>query len=103
MRRSLLFPMLVLAATVGHAEDARPVPSKHIAKIMERGNGLSPETAYKVSSVRDEYQIMAQLGFEVSSQSLVVQRKPYDVLEGKDADGQTRKIWFDISKFYGRF
>lgn len=99
----MLIAATVLVATAGHAEEAKPAPSRHIAKIMARGDGRTPETAYKISGVEDEYQVMALLGLEVSSQSLVVLGKPYDVLKATDAEGRTRKIWFDVSKFYGRF
>jgi hypothetical protein len=78
-----------------------PAPSKHIAKIMARADGASPETAYRVSSVRDEYEIVRSLGLEVRSQSLVHRKKMYDVLEVADPrDGSVRQLWFDISRFY---
>jgi Domain of unknown function (DUF4919) len=76
-------------------------PSKHVAKIMARADGASPERAYKVSSVRDEYAIVRALGLEVRSQSLIRRKKMYDVLEVADPrDGSVRRLWFDISRFY---
>jgi len=76
-------------------------PSKHIAKIMAKGDGLSEQTAYRVGSVREEYEIIAALGLTSNGQALVVRKKPYDVLDAKDPrTGATRQLWFDISSFY---
>lgn len=96
---------LAMASANGAGPSAAPVsvaaPSKHIAKIMARGDGASPETAYRVSSIRDEYEIVRALGLEVRSQSLVRRKKMYDVLEVADPrDGSIRRLWFDISRFY---
>jgi hypothetical protein len=96
---------LALAPASSAGPSAAPVPiaapSKHIAKIMARADGASPETAYKVSSVRDEYEIVRSLGLEVRSQSLVSRKKMYDVLEvANPKDGSLRRLWFDISRFY---
>jgi Domain of unknown function (DUF4919) len=97
-----LLAALALAATAAPAALAAP-PSKHIAKIMAGADGSSPETAYKVSSVRDEYEIVAALGLDVKSQALVLRGKAYDVLEVTDAHGAARRIWFDINSFYPEF
>lgn len=89
---------LVLTAP---ANPPPPPPSSHIVKVMAKGDGASAETAYKVSSVKDEYEIVRVLGLEVKSQSLVVRKKPYDVLEVVDPrDGRSRELWFDIGSFY---
>ena len=84
---------------------AQPTASpERIAKILSRGDGISQQTAYKVKSVREEYQVVAALGLEPGSQSLVVNNKPYDVIEATDPrTGAKRDVWFDISSFYGAF
>jgi hypothetical protein len=95
---------LTLLAWTPAAAAEGPAPSKHVAKIMARADGASPETAYRVSSIRDEYEIVRALGFQVKSQALVVRKKPYDMLTVVDPkDGSTREIWFDIGKFYPEF
>jgi hypothetical protein len=96
---------LALAPAPSGAPDVSPAqPSKHIVKIMARGDGRSAETAYKVSSIRDEYEIARALGLEVTSQGLVSLKRPYDVLTVRDPrDGSTREIWFDIGSFFPGF
>jgi len=97
----LAFALALLATVPGSAEP--PAASKHIQKIMAKGDGLTEATAFKASSVRDEYEIAAALGVKVHSQALVLMKKPYDLLEGEDATGQKRELWFDISGFYPEF
>lgn len=99
--RYLLAIVALLATPGAHAAD-RELTAAAITKMMATGDGLSPETAYKVKDVADEYAIMRELGLQVTLQSLVIKKRPYDVLTGKGPDGVERKIWFDISKFYGR-
>jgi hypothetical protein len=94
---------LALSAASVPADGPPPAPSGHIAKIMAQGDGKSPETAYKVGSVREEYEIVRALGLTVRSQALVGGKKPYDVLEVADARGNVLKLWFDISAFYPEF
>jgi hypothetical protein len=97
----ILAALALLLAPGNIVPAAAAAPSKQIAKIMARGDGASPETAYKVRSVRDEYEIVRSLGLEVRSQSLVMRKKAYDVLEVADPrDGRVRPLWFDISRFY---
>ena len=55
----IAFAIALLIAAPSYAD---PVPtSKHIQKILAKGNGLTAATAYKVSSVRDEYMIAQTL------------------------------------------
>lgn len=99
MRLALLLTLLI--ATPGGAETL-PV-AKHIQKIMTKADGLTPKTAFKVSSVKDEYQIVVALGVTVQSQSLVLQKRAYDVLTVVSKSGETRELWFDINRFYSMY
>lgn len=101
--RIALAVALLLWSTTGHAEPAQADVPKRIAKIMARGDGLTPETAFKVSSVRDEYEIVNALGLQRSAQSLVIEKRPYDVIEATDREGKVHKLWFDISRFFPAF
>jgi hypothetical protein len=93
-----------IALLVSTASNAQPVPaSKHIQMIMVKGDGLTPATAFKVSSVKEEYQIAAALSLRVQSQSLVIQKKPFDMFKAINDAGDAREIWFDISSFYPEF
>ncbi len=89
------------SVTLAQPDPQAPTVSKHIAKILSRSDGLSERTAYRVSSVHDEYEVLKALGLTSDKQSLVQTRKPYDVLETKDPrTGALRVLWFDISSFY---
>jgi hypothetical protein len=96
---------LALSASTTFAQASlAPVASKHIEKIMSKGDGASRATAYKVGSVRDEYEIVRLLGLETKRQALIVEKKAYDLLTVVDpATGNERELWFDISSFYGTF
>ncbi len=100
------FVTLAIAAALicSTVEAEQTAPSGRIAKILARSDGRSAETAYKVRSVREEYQVLAALGLEPGRQSLVVRKRPYDVIEATDArTGMKREVWFDIGSFYPEF
>jgi len=102
----MLIAGLALSCVVAVAQAvAQPVTaSKHISKILSRGDGASEESAYKVKSVHEEYEILAALGLTPGKQSLVQKKKPYDVIEATDQrTGATREVWFDIGSFYPEF
>lgn len=83
-----------------------PVPSlpHKLAKIYQSGDGQSAKSAFKVSSVAEEYELLGALGLRVTTQSLIMLAKPYDKMTVRDIQtGETRDVWFDISKFFGRF
>ncbi len=43
-------------------------------------------------------------GYKMIQQSLNFHnKKPYDILKIKTANGKTKEIYFDISNFYGKF
>lgn len=56
---------LIGLALLGSIATAQPGPSpgvsKHIEKILSRADGSSQATAYKVSSVHDEYEVLSAL------------------------------------------
>lgn len=101
---------LIVALQVASAQPAPvlvPViePSGRITKVLRKGDGRSQETAFRVKSVREEYEILRTFGLEPGVQSLVVgaNGKPYDLLEAKNPKtGETVKLWFDISSFMER-
>jgi hypothetical protein len=100
--------LLVFAIVVASASNAFPPSSTnisgHIAKIIARTDGKSQETAYKVDSVHEEYEVLKALGLTPKSQALVIKKKPYDLLTAVDpATGSERELWFDISSFYPEF
>jgi hypothetical protein len=69
-------------------------------------DGSSPEKAVAVGSIAEEYAWMQRHcpGFLPEMQSLQeIDGKPYDVLTWRNAKGETRTVYFDISGFYGKF
>jgi hypothetical protein len=72
----------------------------------DRRDGSSPETAIVVASIAKEYEWMRDRcpGFRPWSQALhEIDGKPYDVLTWQNARGEERSVYFDISKFFGKF
>ncbi|HMO82210.1 MAG TPA: DUF4919 domain-containing protein [Pyrinomonadaceae bacterium] len=65
------------------------------------GDGRSPETAYYVLSIPEEYRVMRELGLTVTVQSLLrVKGQAFDVLSGKDAKGNEVSVYFNICFFF---
>ncbi len=73
--------------------------------ILASASGTGPDDAYAVASVAQEYEILRLLGLRRQQQSLhKINGKPFDVLTAIDPETQeTREVWFDISRFFGRF
>ncbi|MEZ0243443.1 MAG: DUF4919 domain-containing protein [Sphingomonas sp.] len=100
----LLAPAVMVVAPAAQAQEVEQT-SGRIAKIMKSGDGKSAETAYKVKSIGEEYQVMQALGYpRPEMQSLVFEKdKPYDVLTTTDPKtGEKVEVWFDISSFFGK-
>lgn len=113
MRIAVLIMSVVAALSLQapvFADDPAPdatitehLPPKSLRKILAKGDGLTKETAYKVKSVRQEYEIVEYFGMRPGRQALVVDGKAYDVVTASDPEtGKTREFWFDVSAFYRR-
>lgn len=74
-----------------------------IAALIASTDGATKETAFKVKSVDEEYQILRALHYQPGVQSLIIgdDHHPYDMLEVTAADGTKHQLWFDIQSFYG--
>jgi hypothetical protein len=103
LRLCLAGLLLICIVAPASAQEQGARLSKHIAKIVAANNGMTEQTAYKVRSVKEEYQVLAALKLTPKVQSLVLKKKPYDVIQAADETGATREIWFDISAFYPEF
>ena len=66
--------------------------------VLRSGDGNSPETAYKVIAISEEYAVLSHLGLQPGMQALLdVKGKSYDLFKGLDAEGQfAREVYFDI-------
>ena len=68
-------------------------------------DGSSPTTAIPVGSIHEEYAWLASHlpGVRLVSQALVFfEERPFDLLIVADDLGDERRVYFDISRFYGR-
>jgi len=80
------------------AEFHRTVFRGLINSIRNSGDGKSPETAWVVITVHEEYVILRVLGFRPSQQSLLSQNgHSYDVMKVKNAeDGTEQTFYFNV-------
>jgi hypothetical protein len=69
-----------------------------INSILAKGDGNSPETAYTVVTVEEEYAVMRALGFTVWAQAFVHQGEHvFDTLSGTDDKTKTTtKLYFNV-------
>lgn len=81
-----------------------PAHARRIADLIASTAGAAAESAFRVRSIREEYEILGALGLCPEMQSLMQHgRYSYDMLRARDPrTGATREFWFDISSFYGR-
>jgi hypothetical protein len=71
-----------------------------VRSILTSGDGQSPDSAYQVISVTEEYMVLLALGYTRRGQRLLeADGKVYDVLDARNRDGQARTFYFDISRF----
>ena len=68
-----------------------------INSILAKGNGNSPEAAYTVVTIEEEYSVMKALQYSVWGQSYQhVGEHTYEVLSATDSSGKQVKIYFSI-------
>jgi hypothetical protein len=65
-----------------------------LRSITSTGDGLTPETAFKVIAVPEEYFIIRDIGAKVVQQSLV---DHYDKMDLQGDDGKKFTLYFDVS------
>jgi len=70
-----------------------------INSILASGDGTSPETAFEVIQIEEEYLILGILGIRDSTQAFIEENEiPYDVFDGIDMEtNDPVTIYFDIS------
>jgi hypothetical protein len=67
--------------------------------IIDTNDGKSPERAFNVITIREEYSVLQTLGFRVRSQSLIpIAGHSYDVFEGTDRNGAPQSIYFQVDR-----
>ncbi len=69
--------------------------------ILDSGDGNSPETAYVVINIVEEYAVLDHFGLRLTSQSLLNKDgRVYDVIVGTAEDGAERDFYFDVTIFF---
>lgn len=96
-----LIGVALLGAVAGLSACALPPDAP---TVIASANGTGPNDAYVVVSVAQEYEVLHLLGLQSRGQELhVIDGHPYDVIDTIDPQTQeTRDVWFDISRFFGR-
>ncbi|PJF42514.1 MAG: hypothetical protein CUN50_03825 [Candidatus Thermofonsia Clade 1 bacterium] len=69
-----------------------------IHSLLSSGDGRSPESAFKVITLREEYELLRALSLESLGQRLIAHNERYyDVLSVQDANGAQGEIFFDVT------
>ena len=80
----------------GKAEFHKTVFRGLIDSIRNSGDGKSPEKAWVIISVHEEYVVLRAMGLKPSGQSLMMdQGHAYDVMKAKDEDGKEETFYFN--------
>ena len=79
----------------------RAVADGLLRSIQQSADGMSPETAYVVIGVAEEYTLLGAMGVQVARQSLIqADRGPVDALEVVSQNGERRTVYFDVSRLF---
>lgn len=88
-------PATKAVVSVGPAAKMTP----RLRAIMATNDGASPQTAYRITRLRDEYAIVNLRGGTPISQEVVTEGGKFDVLTVRMAGtGEVRKFWFDLAQ-----
>jgi len=114
MKKIALIPLIVLAMACHSSKHATTTPAASTGQSSTSGtqDGSSYENAIVIQEKHEgpgvdaEYKWIRQHypGSKTKSQALTNRNgKPYDILTIQTADGTEKKIYFDISNFFGKF
>ena len=80
----------------------RAVADGLLDSIEQSGDGMSPETAFVVIGVAEEYSLLGSSGVQVAKQSLLqTDRGPVDALEVIDpSNNERRTVYFNVSRLF---
>ncbi len=101
----LIFYIFFICFLVSSCKTTQKTSTPSEATTSEH-DGSSMEKAIKVTNIREEYEWVRAhyLNSQMMSQALLFnKKKPYDELTFKMTDGTTKKFYFDISSFFGKF
>lgn len=63
--------------------------------LMESGDGTTSETAWKVISIAEEYTLLREIGAQILSRALTVDKR--DAVRVKLPDGEEKTYYFDVT------
>ena len=70
-----------------------------LRSILQSGDGKSPDSAYTVIAVAEEYSLLGLLHLKLTRQSLVSQQNhAYDRMDVTDADGKGDTVFFNVDR-----
>jgi hypothetical protein len=88
----------------GQTEQAafeRTVADGLLRSIEQSGDGMTPETAYVVIGVAEEYSFLGATQVQVARQSLLqTDRGPVDALEVVAPNGERHTVYFNVSRLF---
>jgi len=81
------------------ADFHRTVAQGLIDSIIHAGNGQTPESAWTVYRVKEEYEVLKAKHARFTSQSRVnVGNRTLDLLDAEQTDGQKLHVYFDVTE-----
>jgi len=82
------------------AEPYHEMASRLLRSIYESGDGTTPETAYEVIAVREEYSFLNAMGLTPLGQTLMMRDgRSFDAIEAaNNATGETRTVFFTLHR-----
>ena len=82
------------------AETCHEMASNLLRSIFDSGDGQTPETAYQVIAVREEYSVVNAMGLTLVSQHLVTRDDHrFDAVDVIDKNtGEPRTIYFNVDR-----
>ena len=93
------FVAFIANRELGNAEKAefhKAVFRGLVDSIRNSGDGKSPEKAWVIISVHEEYVVLRAMGMRPSGQSLMMAKgHAYDVMKAKDQDGKEEELYFN--------
>jgi tetratricopeptide (TPR) repeat protein len=97
----ILFKLLVCYDQLGDKATARQYARRYfslIRVITASGDGKSLETAYVVTAVHDEYEVLATLDLRSSGQALIGHTDRLTVSSTTEKDSKEYPMYFDVSQ-----
>ncbi len=84
---------------VTEADFHRAIAQGLIDSIIHAGNGQSPDSAWTVYRVKEEYEVLKAKHARFISQSRIsANNRTFDLLDAEQDDGQKLHVYFDVSE-----